>query len=292
MPYCRADDVRLFYESDGTGPPLLLVHGLGSSTRDWHEQVGPFADHYRVLRVDLRGHGRSDRPEGPYHMATFAREVAVLLRRLDAAPAHVVGLSMGGMVALQLAADAPRLVRSLVVVNSAADTRLRTWQDVWFYLSRRTAVQVLGMRRVGRIIARRLFVKPEQEALRREFVRRWAENDKQGYLWSIDAIMGWSIADRLSSITAPTLLVSSEHDYTPVSEKNRMAAEMPHADLAVVEDARHALPVEKPGAFNALLGDFLAGVSPRNGGRSARSPETTSSLRSGRRARRKRGPSR
>lgn len=260
MPYCRADDVRLYYENEGTGSPLLFVHGLGSSTRDWHEQAGPFAEHYRVLRIDLRGHGRSDRPEGPYYMATFAREVAVALQRLDAVPAHVVGLSMGGMVALQLAADAPRLVRSLVVVNGAADMRLRTWRDVWFYLSRRTAVQVLGMRRVGRIIADRLFVKPEQEALRREFVRRWAENDKQGYLWSVDAIMGWSIVDRLPSITAPTLLVSSEHDYTPVSEKNRIAAVMPRADLAVVEGARHALPVEKPDAFNALLRDFLARV--------------------------------
>ena len=260
MPYCHVDDVRLYYESEGTGAPLVFVHGLGSSTRDWYEQIGPFAEHYRVIRVDLRGHGRSDRPEGPYHMATFARDVAVLLRRLDAAPAHVVGLSMGGMVALQLAADAPRLVRSLVVVNSAADTRLHTWKDVWFYLSRRAAVQVLGMRRVGQLIARRLFVRPEQADLRREFVRRWAQNDRQGYLWSVDAIMGWSVTDRLSSITAPTLLVSSEHDYTPVSEKNRMAATMPRADLAVVEDARHALPVERPEAFNALVEAFLARV--------------------------------
>jgi pimeloyl-ACP methyl ester carboxylesterase len=260
MPYLSVDDTRLYYEHEGTGPPLVFVHGLGSSTRDWHEQVGPFAEHYRVLRVDLRGHGRSDRPEGPYHMATFARDVAVVLRRLKAVPAHVVGLSMGGMVALQLAADAPRLVRSLVVVNSVADTRLQTWQDVWFYLSRRVAVQVLGMRRVGRLIARRLFVEPEQEALRREFVRRWAENDKQGYLWSVDAIMGWSVRDRLSTIPAPTLLVASEHDYTPVSEKNRIAAAMPRADLAVVEGARHALPVERPTAFNALVRDFLARV--------------------------------
>ena len=265
MPYLSVADTRLYYEDEGTGPPLLFVHGLGSSTRDWHEQAGPFAEDYRVLRVDLRGHGRSDRPEGPYHMATFARDVAVLLRRLDAAPAHVVGLSMGGMVALQLAADAPRLVRSLVVVNSVADTRLHTWRDVWFYLSRRLAVQVLGMRRVGRLIARRLFVEPEQEDLRQEFVRRWAENDKQGYLWSVDAIMGWSVAGRLSSITAPTLLVSSEHDYTPVTEKNRIAATMPYADLTVVEDARHALPVEKPEAFNALLEDFLARVDRDEG---------------------------
>jgi pimeloyl-ACP methyl ester carboxylesterase len=258
MPSCRVDDVQLHYEdTGGRGPPLLFVHGLGSSSRDWAEQVAPFADRYRVLRVDLRGHGQSERPPGPYRIADFSRDVAVMLRRLDAAPAHVVGLSMGGMVALQLAADAPRLVRRLVVSNSTADTRLQTWADVWFYVSRRVAVQVLGMRRVGRLIAGRLFVEPEQEDLRREFVRRWAENDKQAYLWSVDAIMGWSVWDRLSSIQVPTLLVSSEHDYTPVAEKNRIASEMPRAELAVIEDARHAVPVEKPDAFSATVEAFL-----------------------------------
>lgn len=261
MPYCVVDGVRLYYDETGAGAPLLFVHGLGSSGRDWAEQVGYFADDYRVLRIDLRGHGRSERSEGPYHMAQFARDVAVFLRKVNAVPAHVVGLSMGGMVTLQLGADAPELARSLVVVNSAADAELQTWGDVWFYFSRRTAVQVLGMRRVGELLADRLFVKPEQEDLRREFVRRWSQNDKQAYLWSIDAIMGWSVWDRLPTISASTMLVASDEDYTPVSEKERMADAMPRAELAVVEDARHALPVEKPEAFNAVVEEFLEAVS-------------------------------
>ncbi len=261
MPYCPVDDISLYYEERGTGEPLLFVHGLGSSGRDWAEQVPRFEDKYRVLRVDLRGHGRSGKSEGPYHIAQFARDIAVLLRRIDADPAHVVGLSMGGMVALQLGADTPGLVRSLVVTNSVADAELQTWGDVWFYLSRRTAVQVLGMRRVGELLADRLFVKPEQEDLRREFVRRWSQNDRQAYLWSIDAIMGWSVWDRLPTIPAPTLLVASDEDYTPVVEKQRIVDEMPCAELAVVEDARHALPVEKPAAFNEVVEGFLADVS-------------------------------
>ncbi len=261
MSYLSVDGNRLYYEDSGSGHPVLFLHGLGSSTRDWFEQIPCFEKQYRVLRLDLRGHGRSDRPQGPYHMAAFARDVAVLLRKLDAGPAHVVGLSMGGMVALQLAVDAPQLVRRLVVVNSAADLRLKTWEDVWFYVSRRAAVQTLGMRRVGRLIANRLFVKPNQDELRQEFIKRWAENDKQGYLWSLDAIMGWSVADQLSSVSIPTLFMSSDDDYTPVSEKNRMAAAMPEAELVVIEDARHALPVERPAVFNTILKDFL-GRSP------------------------------
>jgi pimeloyl-ACP methyl ester carboxylesterase len=264
MPYCRVDGVRLYYEEEGWGTPLLFVHGLGSSGRDWFAQVPHFEDRYRVIRVDLRGHGRSERPEGPYHMAEFSRDVAVLLRKLDAVPAHVVGLSMGGMVALQLGVDAPQVLRSLTIVNSTADTRIHTWRDLWFYLSRRGAVQVLGMRRVGQIIANRLFVEPDQEDLRREFVRRWARNDKQGYVWSVDAIMGWSVWDRLSTIATRTLLVAAEHDYTPVAEKNRIAARMPNAELEVVAGARHALPVEKPEAFNAVLDRFLGRFGERD----------------------------
>lgn len=260
MPYCVVDDTRLYYTERGVGEPLLLIHGLGSSSRDWAAQVDYFADHYRVLRVDLRGHGRSEKGGGPYSIARFARDVAVFFRKQDAVPAHVVGLSMGGMVALELAGGAPRLLRSLVVVNSVADMRLRTWHDVWFYVSRRAAVQLLGMRRVGQLLAGRLFVKPSQEDLRQKFVRRWAQNDKQAYLWSVDAIMRWSVADRLNDIDVPTLLVSSDEDYTPVSAKERIAAQMPNAELAVVDDVRHALPVEKPAAFNAIVDDFLTRV--------------------------------
>lgn len=263
MPYLSVDDIRLYYEEGGDGDPLLFLHGLGSSTRDWFAQVPHFADDYRVIRLDLRGHGRSERPRGPYHMAQFSRDVAVCLRHLDVGPAHVVGLSMGGMVAFQLAADTPDLIRSLVIVNSVADARLHTWHDVWFYLSRRFVVRMLGMRRVGRIIAHRLFVKSDQEELRREFIKRWAANDRRAYLWSIDAIMGWSVEHRLSDITAPTLVVSSEDDYTPVSTHRRIATQLPNAVHRIVPDARHALPVEKPEVFNVLVETFLEGITSR-----------------------------
>ena len=258
MPYCSIDGTRLYWTERGAGAPLLLLHGLGSSSRDWAAQVSNFTDQYRVLRLDLRGHGRSERGEGPYAIPQFARDAAVFLHRRDAVPAHVVGLSMGGMIALELAASAPQLVRSLVVVNSVADMRLHSWHDVWFYVSRRLTVQLLGMRRVGQLLARKLFVKPSQQDLRRKFVRRWAQNDKRAYLRSVDAIMRWSVADRLSRIDVPTLLVSSDEDYTPVSAKRHVVEQMPNAELAVVDDARHALPVERPADFNAIVDDFLA----------------------------------
>lgn len=271
MPDLEVDGTQLFYEERGVGEPLLFIHGLGSSGRDWESQWTHFADRYRVIRLDLRGHGRSEPTRGPYHIAQFSRDVAVALRKLDAVPAHVVGLSMGGMVAFELGADAPQLVRSLVLTNCVADMRLHSWHDLWFYVSRRLAVQVLGMRRVGQILAERLFVKPDQEELRRKFANRWSTNDKQAYLWSIDAIRRWSIRDRLGDITAPTLLLTSDDDYTPVATKNRIVAQMPNARLVVVKDARHALPVEKPEEFNAIVEDFLAEVEAQEQGEGSRS---------------------
>ena len=261
MPFHSIDGAQIHVDAHGTGAPLLFIHGLGSSGRDWEPQVPYFSARYQTLTCDLRGHGRSSRPPGPYSIEQFARDVLVVLRQRDALPAHVVGLSMGGMVALELAAHNPERLRSLTVVNSSVDVRLQTWRDVWFYVTRRVAVQILGMERVGQLIAQRLF--PNNARLQQTFVERWRWNDKAAYLHSVDAIMGWSVADRLPRITVPTLMVSAEHDYTPVAAKNRAVAHLPNAELAVVEGTRHALPAERPDAFNALLEDFLTRVSPR-----------------------------
>ena len=259
MPFVTANDVRLYYEETGAGPPLLLIHGLGSSTRDWWRQVEHFADQYRVITFDVRGHGRSDKPPGPYHIPLFAEDTAQLLQALDAAPAHVIGLSMGGMIAFQLAADHLDLVRRLVIVNSTPEARLDSLKDRWIYWSRRLVTQVLGVRRTGQFLADRIFQKPEQGTLRQQFEARWAENDEAAYLAAIDAIAGWSVEERLPEITCPTLVIAADEDYTPVADKRRYVAQMPDARLAVVPDSRHATPVEQAEAFNRTVAQFLAG---------------------------------
>lgn len=248
---------RLHYQNEGTGEPLVFVHGLGSSGQDWSKQVEAFADRYRVITFDVRGHGQSDKPDGPYSIPLFAEDTAALLQALDAAPANVVGLSMGGMIAYQLAVDAPERVRRLVVVNSIPEARLDSLRDWWIYGSRRLVSSLLGMRATGEFIARRIFPKPEQGTLRQQFIERWAANDKQAYLATIDAIAGWSVEEQLDQITCPTLVVAAADDYTPVAVKRRYIDQMPNATLEVIEDAHHATPVERPGTFNRTLQRFL-----------------------------------
>ena len=105
MPTAELGDIRLYYEDFGEGEPLLFIHGLGSSTRDWENQVRYFSDRYRVVVPDLRGHGNSEKPPGPYSIPLFADDIAELITTLDLAPTHVVGLSLGGFVASQLAVE-------------------------------------------------------------------------------------------------------------------------------------------------------------------------------------------
>lgn len=261
MPFLHVGDVELYYETEGQGEPLVLIHGLGSSCRDWEYQVPFFAQEHRVVAVDVRGHGRSDKPPGPYNMALFARDVAGLLEGLEAAPAHVVGISMGGMIAFQLAVDRPDLVRSLVVVNSMPDMVVRTWQQRLAVWQRMVIAPLLGMKKMAEVLGGRLFPKLEQGELRAEFVKRWEENDPRAYREALKAITGWSVSDRLSGIECPVLVVSGDEDYTPVELKAAYVNRLPRAELVVIEDSRHGTPVDQPEAFNRAVAAFLRACS-------------------------------
>jgi pimeloyl-ACP methyl ester carboxylesterase len=258
--------IHLYYEISGQGPPLLFIHGLGSSARDWELQVAPFSDQYQVVTFDVRGHGQSDKPPGPYSIPLFANDTAELIKALGiataitrgGAPVHVVGISMGGMIAFQLAVSYPELIRSMVIVNSGPELILRTFGERLQALQRLLVVRLLGMRKMGEILSKRLFPKPEQVELRQMLVERWAENDVRAYSDAARGLLGWSVADHLSTIECPTLVIAAEYDYTPVARKEAYVARMPRAELVVIEDSRHATPVEHPERFNQVLASFLS----------------------------------
>lgn len=257
MPKVRVNDIDLNYEAQGEGEPLVLVHGLGSSLRDWDLQVDHLAQGYRVIRLDLRGHGESDKPRQRYQMALFAQDVAEFLRSLDAVPAHLVGFSLGGMVAFQMAADYPELVKSMVVVNSGPYKVVNSLADRWMALQRILVVRLVGMRKMGEVLAPRMFPKEEQAQIREQFVERWAENDKAAYLSSLKAILDWNGVTDLGSLRIPTLVVSADQDYTPVEAKAAYVAQMPAARLVVISDSHHATPVDQPEKLNAAIDEFL-----------------------------------
>lgn len=260
MAWFDHEGCSLHYEEYGHGTPLILIHGLGSSSQDWELQVPVLARHYRLIVVDVRGHGRSDKPRERYSIEGFTYDLIALIEHLDLPPAHVVGLSMGGMIAFQLAVDEPGRVKSLCIVNSAPQVKVRSAREYWWWAKRWTLARVLSLATVGKALGDRLFPKPAQADLRRKMAERWAKNDKRAYLASFDAIVGWGVQERLSRITCPTLVISADHDYTPVAQKENYVKLLPDARLVVIEDSRHATPLDQPEVFNTTLLDFLETV--------------------------------
>lgn len=260
MAHFEHDGCSLHYEEYGQGTPLLLLHGLGSSCRDWEYQIPVLAEQYRVIAMDMRGHGRSDKPRERYSIRGFAGDVEALIEHLNLGPVHVVGLSMGGMIGFQLAVDQPHLLKSLCVVNSAPRVKIQNANDAWQYAKRWALARLVNMETLGKALGQNLFPKPEQADLRRKVVTRWAENDKRAYLASFDAIIGWGVQHKLARITCPTLIISADRDYTPVALKEAYVKLIPNAKLVVIKDSRHATPLDQPQEFNRVLLEFINGA--------------------------------
>jgi 3-oxoadipate enol-lactonase len=261
MPTIHANGVDLYYETHGTGEPVLLVHGLGSSTLDWAPQIAALAPRFHVIAFDVRGHGRSGKPRQRYCVRLFAEDTAALIRALNVGSVHVVGISMGGMIAFQLAVTAPELVRSLTIVNSGPAMPVRTLAQRMMIWTRIGIVRLRGMRKMGEVLASQLLPKPEHAALRAQFIERWAANDPTAYLAALDGLINWDVTDALGRIDCPVLVLSADHDYTPVAFKQAYTAMMRRAELVVIEDSRHMLPIERPEPFNAALLAFLTRCS-------------------------------
>lgn len=265
MAFFEHDGCSLHYEEYGQGSPLLLVHGLGSSCQDWEYQIPALAARYRVIAMDIRGHGRSDKPNERYSIPGFTADIEALIDHLQLGPVHFVGLSMGGMIGFQLAVDHPQLLKSLCIVNSAPQVKLITANDGLQWAKRWGLGRLLSMSAIGNGLGQSLFPKPEQADLRRKIAERWGQNDKRAYLASFDAIVGWGVQERLSRITCPTLIVSADHDYTPVKLKEDYVALISQARLVVIKDSRHATPLDQPDVFNRTLLEFVDAAEAASG---------------------------
>jgi pimeloyl-ACP methyl ester carboxylesterase len=145
----------------------------------------------------------------------------------------------------------------MVIVNSGPDLTLRTRMQKIEFLKRRLIVRILGMRKMAEILAGRLFPEKRQEDLRREMARRWAQNEKNAYINSVQALKDWSVSKYLGDIRCPTLVISADQDYTPVSYKESYVRKMPHAELVAISNSRHATPLDQPEIFNEIVSEFL-----------------------------------
>jgi 3-oxoadipate enol-lactonase len=261
MPYCITNGIKLFYRESGQGEPVLLLHGLGSCGEDWQDQIDAFSRDYRVITVDTRGHGRSDKPQGPYNMPTYASDVINLLDHLGIDRCHLVGFSMGGMIAFQIAADAPQRLRSLTIVNSAPAVPYNTLAEKMEFCLRIVTIRLFGMKLLARIIGRRLFPEAQQKPLYQRFISRMQGNPKATYIEVIKSLIGWDVSSSLAKLKMPVLVVSADNDYTPVSLKSEYTNKISTANLVVINNSRHATPIDQPQQLNKEVFQFLESLA-------------------------------
>jgi 3-oxoadipate enol-lactonase len=242
-----------------SGPPVVLLHGLGSSSADWPAQHAVLEPRYRVVAVDLPGHGDSPLPDGTLTIERMARDVTALLERLDAGPAHVLGLSLGACVALRLALATPGYVRSLTLVNPFARLRPSGPVDVARLALRLVLLGMTPMDTVAIHVARRMFPWPEQRALYEAAATSLAATPRRAYFAAMRALARFDARGQVAAIRRPTLIVAGDRDTSvPLAAKIALATAIPCARLLVVPASGHATPHDQPEAFNRALLEFLA----------------------------------
>jgi pimeloyl-ACP methyl ester carboxylesterase len=261
VPFLTTNGAEIHYEVAGEGAPVLFLHGLGSSALDWEHQIAAFSGRYRTIAVSARGSGQSRdlrKPSGPFTVQEFAADALAVLEHLGATPAHIVGLSMGGVIAFEIAVTRPAAVRTLTIVNSAPAfvvKGLKAEATIWL---RRIIARLFGPRGMAKMLAPKLFPGDANEPLRRQFIERMATNKRGAYISTQLAVLGWSVIDKLAQIAVPTLVMSAEHDYPFLANKQAWASRMPRSEYVEIPGAHHALPIEMPAPFNAALDAFLS----------------------------------
>lgn len=263
MPYLKVFDTNLFYqtyENYNTAPTIVFLHGLGSSHLQWRRQVAYFSQHYRVLVLDLRGFGQSSKVNHAFSMETLSEDVQELLRHLNLGPVIVVGLSLGGMLAFQLASKKPKDLIAICAVNAVPEFVSHGVKQKFEVLMRFFLVRCFSMKLLGNVIAKKLFPKPEQQVYRTEFLTNWQLNDKQSYLQAMKAILHFSVVDKLSTLAIPVLYIAGDRDYSSLAFKQSYVDKTPNARLQVIQDCGHAAPIEQAEVFNKLLHQFIISV--------------------------------
>lgn len=276
------ESVGLEFLDQGEGEPVVLLHGLGCSAEDWALQMPALSQCYRVIAPSLKGFGGSEKPRGPVSIMQYADDIVELLDALGIVRAHIVGHSMGGAVALQMAVAHPDRLNSLVVVNAQASFAVRDWRRHLVILTRLLAGGSAGMERLSRFLARRLFPGDGQADLREQMVERYPRNDARAYLAAVQALAGWSVETLVDRVATPTLVIAGEYDIAPIERAREFAHRLPRGELRVVPDSGHATPFDQYQRMNALILDFLSTANwgrntPRTDRRrDVRSPEAAS----------------
>lgn len=277
MPSVESHGASIYYETHGDAarPPLLLLMGLGTDAHGWEPQLSDFGARHRVILVDNRGVGRSSKPAGPYSTRLLADDARAVLDALAAPRAHVLGLSMGGMIAQELALASPERVGALAL----AVTYARPGREVeatsgpgipsplellaggagpGFDLASIDLRQIMGF--LMPMVFSPRFLVDNKAMLEENFQRSLAYGfSMAGFLGQVAAAMGHDTVARLPSLALPTLVITGTADaLVPPRHSDELARLIPGARLEKFEGIPHGINFEAPERFNTLVLEFLA----------------------------------
>lgn len=247
----------LLLERTGRGEPVVLVHGFLGSARMWASLASRLARSFDVVAVDLPGFGRDHASAAPASIEAFAHAVMQTLDDLEIGRFHLIGHSMGGMVAQQIALECGRRVRRLILYGTAGSGQLtRRFEPISNTIAR---MRSAGVAAPGRDIVASWFTEGEAAAGFGSCHADIAGVSLQSAVAALTAIERWNLRARLREILAATLVIGGDADRsTPPEELVELFSSLPHADLCILPGCAHAAHLERPEWFESMVGRFLA----------------------------------
>ncbi len=262
MPDIKVDDGCIIHaelEGPERAPVLMLSNSLGTNLHMWDEQTGPLTRHFRLVRYDRRGHGKSSAPKGPYTMERLGRDVLGVLDGLGIQKINWCGLSMGGMVGMWLGANAGNRIDKLILSNTSAH-----FPDPTVWDARIKMVRDVGLAGIVDANMERWFTKGFRERASQTMAKMremFVATDIEGYIGCGEAIRDMDHRPLLPRITTPTLVIAGRHDPATTLEAGEYIKDhVPGARIAVLE-AAHISNLEQPQAYAETMLGFLLGTS-------------------------------
>jgi 3-oxoadipate enol-lactonase len=260
MPYAVSDDgAKLYWEEHGSGPPVLLIMGLSFTLEMWFRVLPALVSQHRVVLFDNRGMGRSDVPRGPYSIYQMARDAVAVMDAAGLPTAHIVGASMGGMIAQELALRYPERVKSLLLGCTSHSGLFARWPD---FSRRPRGVRWTGrswMERESALIPLLYADCTPRDRIEQDFqVRSQCSWTYAGFLNQFAGILLWTSYRRLPRLRVSTVVVHGDQDRLIPPQNGRVvASRIPGAEFCLIRDAGHILMTDQPEICRKLMLEFL-----------------------------------
>jgi 3-oxoadipate enol-lactonase len=275
MPFVTIENATLFYEEQGNGAPLILIHGAWTSHQWWQWQIPALSRTYRILALDLRGHGRSTPLDSTYSVAGFTADVETFLRQLAIDEAVFIGWSLGGSICLQYCLNFPEKVKGLILIATRAhlNFKLKLRTRLVYLQARLSLMMALSQPRKYEREAQ-CFPGPGHHLIQRQLedmlsptvskeIFAWIKQDliehpQNNYFEVFKSFWNWEAGAALAQIHAPVLLMAGKNDsWAPPYCAALIQREITNSRLVALEDAGHCLALEKPEKVNAEILRFL-----------------------------------